>query len=170
MLPVDKGDKEEKKKPLAKAHPLPHDRHQLALQNWRLKTSYNCMCTVYTHVFKPYFLYLTQQTVSCGSGSKIIKHEIHGHWPLTIAQYMSISIIRTLAIIISLIFFFRRLLGFNDYHPLPTWKLLHWRGVIVAGLRGPNIIITAASFVFLLKLDINVQKTNKGMITLKGSA
>ena len=34
MLPVDKGDKEEKKKPLAKAHPLPHDWHQLALQNW----------------------------------------------------------------------------------------------------------------------------------------
>ena len=34
MLPVDKGDKEEKKKPLAKAHPLPHN-----LQNWWLKTS-----------------------------------------------------------------------------------------------------------------------------------
>ena len=50
MLPVDKGDKEEKKKPLAKAHPLPHDWHQLALQNCWLKTSYNCMC-VYIHMF-----------------------------------------------------------------------------------------------------------------------
>ena len=50
LLPVDKGDKEEKKKPLAKAHPLPHYWHQLALQNCWLKTSYNCMC-VYIHMF-----------------------------------------------------------------------------------------------------------------------
>ena len=31
-------------------------------------------------------------------------------------------------------------------------------GVIVAGLRGPKTIFSAASFVFLLKLDISVQK------------
>ena len=67
-----------------------------------------------SHIFSSHLLYLTQQTVSCGTSSKIIRHKIHGHWPLTNGQYMSISIIRTLAIIISLIFFFRKLLGFND--------------------------------------------------------